>query len=168
MYNLYYICRIKHRKNRRVILIEGNIQVGWNWLFHLEGKENTMSWYGNHYPQLSVNFTHMKVTFVRGKNYPEIGVNITLGFFCEYTSFKIKNACDYINIVNTQVRVFSVYPPLSHMHDPAIIFEWKVNRTQSNVFPSSFVFSVSRWCKRYIPQSKTRFILTYDPFWAYY
>ena len=31
-------------------------------------------------PIAYVNFTHVKVTFVAGKNYPEIGVNI-LHFF---------------------------------------------------------------------------------------
>ena len=65
-----------------------NIQVKWSWLFHLEKKEDTMSWFGDHYPQLKVNFTHVKVTFVCCKNYPEIGVNITLGFFCVSTQYK--------------------------------------------------------------------------------
>ena len=32
-------------------------------------------------PSLEVDFTCAKLTFVAGKNYPEIGINITLGFF---------------------------------------------------------------------------------------
>ena len=65
-YSLYQPLRrlMLHRKNRGVIFIAGNIQVGMKLAFSPWKKEDTMSWYDNHYLQLKVNFTHVKVTFV--------------------------------------------------------------------------------------------------------